>query len=400
MSATTTTNVGLALTQGPWPYFAPDEVEAATRVLQSGKVNYWTGTEGRDFEREFAAWAGTRHAIAMSNGTVTLEAALMALGIGPGDEVVVTPRTFMASASCVVTVGATPVFADVDPDSGNLTAETIAAVLSPRTKAIIPVHLAGWPCEIDALLDLCRAHNLHLIEDCAQAHGSTYRGRSVGSFGVINSWSFCQDKIMTTGGEGGMITLDCDGLWSRLWSLKDHGKSYDAVYRREHAPGFRWLHESFGTNYRMTEMQSAIGRVQLRKLPDWVAARRAHAARLTEVLRDLPTLRIPEPGPHMQHAYYKYYAYLNAEALKPDWSQMRIIQEVESRGFKLFSGSCSEVYREKAFTSRGLGPVQPLPVARTLGETSLMMLVHPTLSPDYVIATAEALRDVLQSAQR
>ncbi|MGP1613939.1 MAG: DegT/DnrJ/EryC1/StrS family aminotransferase, partial [Pollutimonas bauzanensis] len=237
----------------PWPSFTSEEADAVREVILSNKVNYWTGQECRKFEKEFAAWAGCDHAVAVSNGTLALDAALKALDIGPGDEVVVTPRTFLASVSCVINAGATPVFAEVDRDSQNITAATIQAVLSDRTRAVICVHLAGWPCDMDPIMALASEHGLYVIEDCAQAHGAQYKGRSVGSIGHIGAWSFCQDKIMTTGGEGGMATTNDRALWSRMWSLKDHGKSWDAIYQREHKPGFRWLHESFGTNWRMME---------------------------------------------------------------------------------------------------------------------------------------------------
>src|SRR5208282_1519874 len=264
-----------------WPYFEADEIEAAASVLRSGKVNYWTGDLGRRFEDEFAAYVGCRHAVALSNGTVALELALHALGVGAEDEVITTSRTFIASASCAVMRGARPVLADVDRDSQNITAETIRAALSPRTKAIIAVHLAGWPCDMDPILRLAGERGLKVIEDCAQALGATYKGRPVGSMGDAAAFSFCQDKIMTTGGEGGMMTTHNEEVWKRAWSFKDHGKSYDAVHRRAHPPGFRWLHESFGTNWRMTEMQSAIGRVALRKVAAWVEIRRRNAAILT-----------------------------------------------------------------------------------------------------------------------
>lgn len=250
----------------PWPFFADDEIEAAVQVLRSGRVNYWTGTVGRLFEKEFAAFVGCDHAVAVVNGTAALECALKALGIGPGDEVITTSRTFIASASCAVMLGARPVIADVDHDSQNITAESISRVLTPRTKAIVAVHLAGWPCEMDEILALAHERGIKVVEDCAQAVGATYKGRPIGSLGDVAAFSFCQDKIMTTAGEGGMVTTNSAELWNSMWSLKDHGKSYVAVYHREHAPGFRWLHESFGTNWRLTEVQSAVGRIQLRKL--------------------------------------------------------------------------------------------------------------------------------------
>ncbi len=382
----------------PWPHFAPDEIEAAAKVLQSGKVNYWTGQEGRLFEREFADYVGTKHAIALHNGTVALELALYAMGVGEGDEVITTPRTFIASASAAVMRGARPVFADVDPESGQITAETIERAITPRTKAIIVVHLAGWPADMDAIMALARKHNLWVIEDCAQAHGARYKGRSVGSIGHAGAWSFCQDKILTTGGEGGMLTLNDDELWSKAWSFKDHGKSYDAVYNRQHPPGFRWLHEDFGTNWRMLEVQSAIGRVILRKLDGWVEQRRANAHYLSERFRQIPALRVPEVPAHLYHAYYKYYVYVRPERLKPGWSRDRIMQTVSEMGIPCMSGSCSEVYLEKAFTRRGWQPAERLPVARELGETSLMFLVHPTLGQAHMQATADAVERVMEQA--
>lgn len=383
-----------------WPHFDDDERRAVDAVLAAGRVNYWTGTEGREFEREYAAYTRTRHGIALANGTVSLELALVVLGIGPGDEVVTTPRTFLASASCVVLRGATPVFADVDRDSQNITAQTIERVLSPRTRAIIPVHLAGWPCDMDEIMALARSRGIAVIEDCAQAHGATYKGRPVGGIGDFGSFSFCQDKIITTGGEGGMLLTNDEAMWSRAWAYKDHGKSHDAVYKRQHGPGFRWLHESFGTNWRLTEMQSAIGRIQLRKLDDWVSRRRAHASRMQEALQDLPGLRVPVPAAHVHHAYYKFYAFLDAERLRSGWTRDRIVAEVVAAGAPCFSGSCSEIYLEKAFEGHVSRPQQRLPVARELGETSLMFLVHPTLETRHIDRAAEVARDVLGRALR
>lgn len=384
----------------PWPHFEADEIEAATRVLQSGKVNYWTGQEGRLFEREFAEYVGTRHAVALHNGTVALELALYALGVGDGDEVITTPRTFIASASAAVMRGAKPVFADVDPDSGNITAETIEKAITSRTKAIIVVHLAGWPADMDPIMDLAEKRGLKVIEDCAQAHGAKYKGRSVGSIGHVGAWSFCQDKILTTGGEGGMLTTNDPELWSKAWSFKDHGKSYDAVYNRQHPPGFRWLHEDFGTNWRMLELQAAIGRVILRKLDGWVDKRREYANYLNERLGQIPALRITLPPKGIHHAYYKYYVYVRPEKLKPGWNRDRIMMAVGELGIPCFSGSCSEIYLEKAFEKAGLRPAERLPIARQLGETSLMFLVHPTLQPEHIEATAAAVEQVMEQALR
>nr|MBV6629011.1 DegT/DnrJ/EryC1/StrS aminotransferase family protein [Oceanococcus sp. HetDA_MAG_MS8] len=404
----------------PWPCFTQEEAAAVERVLLSNRVNYWTGTEGRDFEKEFAAWVGARYAVALANGTVALDLALKGLDIGPGDEVIVTPRTFLASVSCVVTAGATPVFADVDRDSGNLTAQTIAAVMTPKTKAVICVHLAGWPCDMDPIMALAEEHSFFVIEDCAQAHGARYKGRSVGSIGHVGAWSFCQDKIMTTGGEGGMVTTSDAELWSRMWSYKDHGKSWSAVYERQHPPGFRWLHESFGTNWRMTEMQSAIGRIQLKRMREWTRKRQVNAMAIMDVLQEFDgqggVIRAPgqracdgcnragecvieADGSGCVHAQYKLYAYVQPHNLAQGWSRDRIVAEVCAEGVPCFQGGCSEVYLEKAFENTNWRPKSRLPVARELGETSLMFLVHPTLTESDIQKTCAVLRKVLQWAE-
>ncbi len=385
----------------PWPSFSADEVEAVSRVLGSNRVNYWTGSEGREFEREFANWCGVAHAIALANGTLALDLALKGLGIGAGDEVIVTPRTFIASVSSVVTAGATPVFVDVDRDSGNISPQTIAPAITGRTRAIIPVHLAGWPCDMPGILELAATRNIKVIEDCAQAHGATIDGRSVGSFGHVSAWSFCQDKIMTTGGEGGMVTTNDASLWSTMWSYKDHGKSFDAVYNRDHPPGFRWLHESIGTNWRMLEMQSVIGRLQLGKMANWTARRTEIAGRIAEALMPFSDLvRVPRPRAGMVHAFYRQYAYVDPLALKSNWSRDRIVAEVNAQGVPLFQGSCSEVYREKAFDGTPWRPSQRLPNAVELGETSLMFLTHPTISDAQVDLTCKTIGAVFSEARR
>ena len=377
-----------------WPHFAQDEIDAVVQVLKSGKVNYWTGQECRQFEKEFAEYIGVPYAIAMTNGTVTLEAALRVLGVGPGDEVITTPRTFMASASCIVMCGATPVFADVDRDSQNITAESIAKKITSKTKAIIPVHLAGWPCEMDKIMELAKKHNLYVIEDCAQAHGAVYKGKKVGSWGHIGSFSFCQDKIMTLGGEGGVVITSDETLWKKMWALKDHGKDYDVVYHKDHPPGFRWLHESFGTNWRLTEMQGAIGRKQLEKLPSWIEKRTQLANRLHAGFEKIAGLRVVRPPEHLQHANYKYYVFVKPEMLKPDGSRDKIMQTLNSQGIACFTGSCSEIYLENCFEYAGLRPVERLPVAKELGETTLLFLIHPTLEledMDRVVAAVQAI---------
>lgn len=380
-----------------WPHFDDEQIEAVTTVLRSGKVNAWTGTSVSDFEQAYEREIGVNHALALANGSVTLNTALQSLGLGPGDEVIVTPRTFVASASCVLLFGATPVFADVDRDTQNITPETIAAAITPRTKGIIPVHLGGWPCDMPAIMALAREHDLWVIEDCAQAHGAMIGDRHVGTFGEFGSFSFCQDKIMSTGGEGGLLTTNDEQLWSKAWSYKDHGKDHATVHRQDHPPGFRWLHEHVGTNLRMTGLSAAIGRIQLNRLPSWTAARTRNAEILARELAQCPVLRTPMPPQGITHAWYRFYTFARPEMLKSDWTRDRILAEIAAAGFPAFSGSCSEVYREKVFTDRGLGSAR-LPNARELGETSMAFLVDPSWSEDEISELATTIRTVASKA--
>ena len=389
----------------PWPSFTQEEADAVSQVLLSNKVNYWTGTECREFEKEFAAWAGTDYAVALANGTLALDVALQAMGIGEGDEVIVTPRSFIASVSTVVNAGAIPVFADVDNNTGNISATTIAPKITDKTKAIICVHLAGWPCDMDEIMALAKQHNLWVIEDCAQAHGAKYKGKPVGSIGHVGAWSFCQDKIMTTGGEGGMVTTNDKALWQKMWEYKDHGKNYDSIYHKQHPPGFRWLHDSFGTNWRMMEMQAVIGRIQLKKMAEWTKIRTQNA----KILRDALTqfageqqfLRIPDiefhqvMGGDSVHAYYKYYVYVRPENLPENINRDSILNALNEKKIPCFSGSCSEIYLEKAFDNHPSRPNARLTVAKELGETSLMFLIHPTLTTNEMQTIANTTVDVL-----
>ena len=384
----------------PWPCFTKQEANAVSRVLLSNKVNYWTGTECRQFEKEFAEWVGCDYAIALGNGTLALDLALKAIGVTSGDDVITTSRTFLATASSIVTAGANPVFADVDLNSQNITAATIEAVITPKTKAVIVVHLAGMPAEMDEIMALSEKHGFYVIEDCAQAHGAIYKGRAVGTIGHIGAWSFCQDKIMTTGGEGGMVTTNNHDFWSTMWAYKDHGKSYDAIYNRQHPAGFRWLHESFGTNWRMTEMQGVIGRIQLTRMSEWTEKRQQYGKMLDDAVAEFNIIRTVNVPEYSQHAEYKHYMFIQSEFLAEGWSRDRIVDEIVKLGVPAYQGSCSEIYKEKAFYNTAWRPKHALPNAVELGETSLMFLVHPTLTADEIQKTCVVIQQVLVKASR
>jgi len=380
-----------------WPFYAEDEIEAVVALLRSGKVNQWTGSKVFEFERAYTRHLGNSRAIALANGSVALELALRALGVGAGDDVIVTPRTFVASAFCAQLVGANPVFADVDRDSGNMTADSVAAVLTTRTRAIIPVHIGGWPADMPAIMALARDKGIHVIEDCAQAQGAEIDSRSVGSFGDAASFSFCQDKIISTGGEGGLVALRDDDAYEYAWSFKDHGKDRKRALERPAEPGFRWLHDRVGTNWRMTEISAAIGLLQLEKLSQWRAQRAANAAIWADALRKIPALRVPQPAQNLVGAYYKFYAYVDADPADNRALRDQILARAAAAGLRVFSGSCSEVYREAAFADLA---VAPLPVAHALGESSLMLEVHPTLDRRRLRDRADALASIIAEVLR
>jgi dTDP-4-amino-4,6-dideoxygalactose transaminase len=381
-----------------WPSFTSEEADAVRDVLLSNKVNYWTGNECCEFEKEFAVWSNSKYAIALGNGTLALDSAFKALGIGAGDEVIVTARTYIASVTSIVNAGATPIFADVDLNSQNITHESIRSKITSKTKAIACVHLAGWPCEMDGIMDLANEFNLYVIEDCSQAHGAMYKNKPVGSIGNIGCWSFCQDKIMTTGGEGGMVTTNDKSLWSKMWSYKDHGKSYEAVYKQKHPEGFRWVNESFGTNWRMTEMQGAIGRIQLKRMQNLRTNRITNANKIWDTAKNCKGLRVPIIPNHIEHAAYKCYLFVKLKELKDGWGRDKVIKEINALDVPCYSGACPEVYLEKAFDNTGLRPKEKLVNTKELGESSLMFLVHPTLTKNEIKQTCDAIISVMNLA--
>lgn len=380
-----------------WPRFDPDEVAAATDVLASGRVSYWTGDQGRLFEAEFARWVGVEHAVAVSNGTVALELALRALGVRPGDEVIVPTATFIATASAVVAVGAVPVVVDVEPVSQCLTADLVRDAVTSRTSAVIVVHMAGWPVDVGAVREAVRAHGVRVLEDCAQAHGARYAGLRVGGLGDAAAWSFCQEKIMTTAGEGGAITTNDRDVWRACWERKDHGKNWESVTEPDPRPGFRWLHDSFGTNARLTEVQAAVGRRQLTKVDEWVARRRRHATTLLAGLGDIPALRLPDPTGPVEHAWYRFWVHVRPELLRPGWDRDRIVASVLAEGLPCAHGGCTEIHRERAFPAVWQ-PRTPVPVGAELGRTSFVLPVHPTLTDADVEDLVEAVRKILEVA--
>ena len=376
-----------------WPMYSEAEIEAVSAVLRSGKVNYWTGEQGKLFEKEYAEHLGLKHAIAVANGTNALELCLHALDVGFGDEVIVPCRTFMASASCVVQVGAKPVICDVDFETQNLTVETIAPHVTSKTKAIIAVHLGGLPCDMMAIMAFAKEKGLYVIEDCAQAHGAKINGKAVGSFGDMAAFSFCQDKIISTMGEGGLVATNNSDWFKAVWAYKDHGKGYDTVFHKTHLPGFRWLHDTFGSNYRMTEAQAAVGRIQLQKLSEWQKLRERNANIFKNALTGLDGVRLIRSSPNITHAYYRFYLFVEK-------NRDRIMAEINEQGIWCQVGVCSRIDLEKAFVDRGYQYQHILPNAKLLGETGLALLVDPLYDEHEVQKAAGVVAAVLQTASQ
>lgn len=384
-----------------WPYFDDKDINVVSDVLRSGKVNRWTGNKNIELESKICAATSAKYAITLANGSLALELALVAAGVSDGDEVITTCRTFMASASSAVMRGAVPVVVDVDLNSQNILPEAIEKAITPKTKAIIAVHHAGFPCDMDAILAIAKPRGIFVIEDCAQSHGAIYKGQPVGSIGDVAAWSYCQDKIITTGGEGGAVTTNNKELWQKMWEYKDHGKSYDAVFHRKHPEGFRWLIESFGTNWRMTEMQAAIGCNSYDKLPSWIKIRNENAAIYGEMLKRFDCVRLTEIPVNIVHAFYKYYCFIRPEYLKAGWSRERIVHEISGEGIPCFTGSCWNISAEKCFVNRGWNKSKTdLPNAYALKDTSLMFLVHPTLEKEDIYRACEVISKVLKEAGR
>ena len=381
-----------------WPDYGEEEIRAVTDVLRNNRGNYWFGEEGKLFEQEFAHYCDSAFALTVGNGTLALELALRSLKIKPGDEVIVTPRTFIASANCILLLGATPVFVDIDPISQNITAATIEQSITPKTKAIIAVHLAGWPCDMEEIMTLASQHDIYVIEDCAQAHGASINSRKVGGIGHVAAFSFCHDKIMSAGGEGGLLVTDDEEIWARAASFRNHGKDprkYELnIFDSKNAG----MDDTFGSNYRMTEMQSAICRVQFRKLDEWVKLRRRNAQLLSNALADCEAIRITTPPAHVYHVYYKYYFFLDLSQLNKAWSRDRIIRAINQSGVPCSVGTSAEIYRQHAYVQKGYVPPEPLPVAKELGDTGLILPVSSNLGEENMRDIGNVVSDVLKCA--
>ena len=390
-----------------YPYYNKTTQKRVQQVLKSGKVNYWTGTECKNFEKEFSRYIGNKYAVTVSNGSIALELALKALRLKKGDEIIVSPRSFIISASCVLNLGLKPIFADVD-DNGNLDIYQIKKIYNQNVKAIIVVHLNGLSCDMDPIVRFVKNKKIFLIEDCSQAHGAIYKGNKVGSFGHISTWSFCQDKIISTGGEGGMVSTNDKKLWLKLWSLKDHGKNFNSVFFKNHKEGFRWHHEDLGSNYRMTELQATIGREQLKSLDKQIKKRNLIANIYLKGLKDYyqkyniinkpdfkhqtcSLKKFDKTCNKCRHAFYRLNLFINKTKIK----QHKLIELLNKNKITCFVGSCPEIYREKIFRKFKFYPKKRLSNAKLLGEISLMFPIYPNKALKKIKSEISTIKKIL-----
>jgi dTDP-4-amino-4,6-dideoxygalactose transaminase len=374
-----------------WPQFTDKMISRVSEILKSGKVNQWTNPVVKEFEDKFSNYFDCKHSVAVFNGTVALELCLKTLDLKEGDEIIVTSRTFLASATCGAWYGIKPVFVDVDLNSQNITLESIKQGITEKTKAVILVHLAGWPCELEEICKYCKENNIWVIEDCAQCHGAKYNNKYAGTWGDINAWSFCQDKIISTCGEGGMVTTNNLELYKRAWSLKDHGKGYDTVFNKPHQNGFRWLHEEIGTNWRMLPIQAAIGIESLDELSNWVEHRRNIASIYNENLKNMNGVRLTIPSDNIFHSYYKYYFFINPENFKI--SRDELIEQINKNGVFCQIGSCGEIYKEKALEK--YKPDIDLPNAKQLFETAMLLKCDPLITVEEANSNINIVKQIL-----
>ncbi len=336
-----------------WPEFDEKAIHSVEEVLRSGKVNYWTGKKGMEFEKKYARWQGSKYAISAGTGTAALHVALSALGVGPGDEVIVPSYTFIATSFSVLQAGAIPRFADVNIDDHCISIESSERLVNKRTKAMIPVHLYGNVCDMDEIMSFARKHGLYVIEDNAEAFGGEYKGKKTGTISHIAACSFCQNKTFTTGGEGGMVTTDDEDLAWECRSFRDHG--YDVKERMnllELEQRLPYIHNRVGWNYRMTEMQSAIGLAELERMDSWnMPARRRNAHILMDALKDLPQVKyMPVDTEERKDGWFVCAFSLDIENMTCDIDQFVSAAGAEGAPcWKVFWPQC---HTENAFTQK------------------------------------------------
>ncbi len=381
-----------------WPSFSNEEIKTVSSLLNKGQVNYRSGYYSNKFEREFASYIGVKYGIAVFNGSIALELALRALDIKKNDEVIVTPRSFIISSSIPILFEAKPVFADIDENTLGLTLESIKKVVTNKTKAIIAVHLGGVPCDIIKISNFAKKNNISLIEDCSQAHGASVKNRKVGSFGRISVFSFCNDKIISTGGEGGIVLTNEKQLYRKVYEYKDHGK--DFKQQNKFLLNYNYIHNTFGTNYRITEFQSCLGRIQLKKLNKNLRTRNFIAKSIYKLSNKFPILfREPIFNKDNYNAYYVCYLFLNKNGIKKNININKIINTLRNSGIICSIGACPELYKEKVFKNYTKKNYF-LKNTRNLSNKTICLNINQNFSKNFLKLYLEKLKNVFTEIQR
>ena len=360
-----------------WPNFSKNLISNVGRILGSGKINYTDGPYGIKFEKEFSKFVGNRYSIAVCNGTAALEVAIKSLRLPKNSEIIVPARSFFASASCIVNTGYIPVFADVNLLTQNILIDDIKKKITKRTKAIICVHLAGLPCDMDSIKKLANKKKIKIIEDCSQAHGASIDNKQVGSFGDISTWSFCNDKIMSTLGEGGMISTNKKKLYEICKRSINHGTN---LKKNKKTEKFIYNKDYFGTNLRITEIQSFAGLEQLKNLKKVQKKKENISKSYFDLISKYQNyFDCYYPTKKIKSAWYRFYFFLKTDIKNYQKLRFKIIKDLRKNNLKCFTGSCPEIYLEKAF--KKLNNIKPIRLknCKILGETSIALEINHTL---------------------
>ncbi len=362
-----------------WPIVSNQEIKLVNNVLKSNKLNYWTGENCKKFEEEFSKLIKTKYSISLANGSVGLDIAIKSLNLKKNSEVIVTPRSYISSVTSVINQGLTPVFADIDLNSQNIEYETIIKKITKNTKAILVVHLGGMPANMTKIISFAKKNKIKIIEDCSQAHGAKINNKYVGTFGDISIWSFCNDKILNTLGEGGIIATKSFMIYKKLWALKDCGKNFSKFKKFKKKNKFKWVHDFEGTNLRMTEVQAAIGRYQLKKLTTWVNMRNYISKKIISICKNFKSIRTQIVPSKFLNSYYRCYIFLDYKHIKKGWTREKILQYLNTNGIYCDVGSCPEIYKEKFLSKQKHINLKSLKNANLIGKSSIAFKVFPNI---------------------
>lgn len=382
----------MSLPYSIWPTYDKKLIKTISEIIASGKVNYLFGNYGKKFEKKFSKYHGLNYSVAVSNGTVGLELALASLDLKADDEILVTPRSYYSSVSCIIRNNLKPVFVDIDPLTQNICIKDLTKKINKKSKCIICVHLGGLPCDMDKIIPLAKKNNIKVIEDCSQAHGAKINKKIVGTFGDIGVWSFCNDKIISTLGEGGMVSTNNKKIFEKIWSLKDIGKNYQKYHSKIINFKFRWLHDDIGTNARLTEVQSYAGFHQIKQLNKFIYHRQQNASYVYSQLKTVPCLKFIIAPKKYTNVFYRLNFLFDDKYSSKKLSRDKILKDL-SKKINIREGSCPEIYKEKYFRKNFF---MKCPNAEFIGKNSLSLQVDQTITKKNLHLTTKILKKYLK----